>query len=166
MSNAIEVKQGPLRLLPVFLFDLDHAKPAYVFKAWLLTFVPSLALAATVTALAPEPPSPDFGGTGVVVFLLLVIFAPVVETLIMVPPVLLLNRLLGPAAAAIGSAIAWGALHSSAEPLWGAIVWWPFLIFSTIILVWRKRSLATGMVLVICVHAMQNALAGLGLLFG
>jgi len=159
------MREGPLRLLPQFLFDTQHPKPLYVLKGWLLTLLPSIALAALVTMGADSPPSPDFGGTGPVVFLLLVLFAPVAETFIMVPPLLLLNRFVGPVVAVIGSAVGWGLLHSWAEPLWGLIVWWPFLVFSTVILVWRKKSLSTGMVLAIAIHALQNGVAGLGLLF-
>jgi membrane protease YdiL (CAAX protease family) len=160
------VRQGPLRLLPQFLFDTRQPTALYVLKAWLLVFLPSASLAVAVSLTAAHPPSPDFGGTGPVVFAMLVLFAPVVETFLMVPAVLLLDRFFGPAVAAIGSAVLWGALHSAAEPLWGLIVWWPFLIFSTILLVWKERGLAAAMLVVIAVHAMQNGLAGLGLLFG
>jgi hypothetical protein len=125
-----------------------------------------MLLAGLLALAVDNPPAPDFGGTGPVVFAMLVLFAPVSETFIMVPPVLILNRLFGPAVAVIGSAALWALLHSLATPLWGAVVWWPFLIFSTILLVGRNRGLATGMVLVITVHAMQNAVAGLSLLFG
>ncbi|HEY0626189.1 MAG TPA: hypothetical protein VGD10_05590 [Allosphingosinicella sp.] len=164
--SVLAERQPHRRLLPSFLFDTDHSKPAYILKAWLLCLIPSLALAGIVTGLAPEPPSPDFGGSGMAIYLLLILFAPVVETLLMTPPLLILNRLLGETAAVIGSAILWGVLHSSREPLWGLIIWWPFLIFSAVILAWRKKDVFTGMLLVIAVHAMQNGLAGFGLLFG
>jgi hypothetical protein len=154
------------RLLPRFLFDLDQPKALYAAKAWLLCIIPSILLATLVTMGADDPPSPDFGGTGAVVFALIVLFAPVSETFLMVPPLLLLNRWLGPAPAIVGSAALWGTLHSMAEPLWGLIIWWPFLVFSAIIIAWRQRDLAGGMVMVIAVHAMQNAVAGLSLLFG
>lgn len=154
------------RLLPRFLFDAGHSKPLYVLKAWLLALLPSFALALLVSLIADNPPAPDFGGTGPVVFAMLVLMAPVVETFLMTPPLLLFNRFLGAGPAVLLSAILWGALHSSQVALWGLIIWWPFLIFSIVLLVWRKQSLATAMLMVIAVHAMQNAVPGLALLFG
>ena len=164
--GALAPAQPHRRLLPSFLFDTEQPKTFYVLKTWLLTFIPSIVLGAVITGLAPAAPMPEFGGTGLAVYLLLILFAPVVETFIMVPPLLLLNRLFGETAAVVGSALLWGLLHSWAVPIWGLIVWWPFLIFSTIILAWRRISLATGMVLTIAVHALQNGVAGFGLLVG
>jgi membrane protease YdiL (CAAX protease family) len=88
---------------------------------------------------------------------MLVVFAPVVETLIMVGPLLILNRLFGPSAAAALSAAGWGIAHSLQAPMWGLVIWWAFFVFSAIILAWRKKSLITGILIVMCVHAMQNA---------
>ena len=153
-----------LRFLPGFLFDTAQPEVAYVLKAWLLTLLPSMAIAALVATAFEGAPAPDFGGTGPVVFAMLVLFAPVVETFLMVPPILILNRFFGRAPAVIGSAVLWGILHSLAVPTWGLVIWWPFLIFSAIIVAWRERDLAKAMVLVIAVHAMQNAVGGLGLL--
>jgi len=154
------------QLLPAFLFDTDQPKLLYILKAWLLAFIPSIGLAGLVTWLAPEPPAPDFGGTGPGVAFAVVIFAPVVETLLMTPPVLILNRLLGPSAAILGSAILWGFLHSWAEPLWGLIIWWPFLVLSAVLLAWREKGLGIAMAMVIAVHAMQNLIPGMTLLLG
>lgn len=153
-----------LGFLPRFLFDTNQPEVAYVVKAWLLTLLPSMVIAGLVATAFKDAPSPDFGGTGPVVFAMLVLFAPVVETFLMVPPILILNRFFGPMPAVIGSALLWAGLHSSAVPTWGLVIWWPFLIFSTIIVVWRERDLAKAMVLVIAVHAMQNAVGGIGLL--
>ena len=152
------------RFLPRFLYETSHSRPLYVLKAWLLALVPSMILAGLVTALAADAPRPNFGGTGMVPALLVVLFAPVVETFLMVPPLLLFNRYLGPTPAVLLSSALWGALHSSQVPLWGLIIWWPFLLFSVILLVWRERSLATAMLLVIGVHALQNSLGAAALL--
>jgi hypothetical protein len=115
----------------------------------------------------PDAQMPVFPETGLWLYFLLVVFAPVAETLLMVPPLLLLNRFLGPAPAVAGSAILWGALHSLAAPSWGLVAWWPFFIFSAILLIWREqRSLTAGMLVVIVIHALQNGVAGLALLLG
>ena len=155
-----------LRLLPAFLSDTSQSKPLYVLKGWLLTLLPSLVLAGIVGSLFVEAEGPEFGAPGFLLLFLLVVFAPVVETLIMVPPLLLLNRLFGPTAAVVLSALGWGIAHSLQAPVWGLIIWWPFLIFSSILLVWRKKSLATGMALVMAIHAMQNAVPALLLFWG
>ncbi|MBA3676407.1 MAG: hypothetical protein H0W74_03265 [Sphingosinicella sp.] len=152
------------RFLPSFLRDTSQSKLAYILKAWLLTLLPSLALAFAVSALFGQEKGPEFGQPGLVLFLLLVAFAPIVETLIMVLPLLLLNRLFGPQPAIIVSSLGWAVAHSSQVPVWGLIVWWPFLIFSTILLVWRERGLAKGMLIVMAVHALQNAVPALLLL--
>lgn len=152
------------RLLPAFLFDTDQPKPLYIAKAWLLAFLPSVALAGLVAWLAPEAPAPDFGGTGAGVAFAVILFAPVAETLLMTPPVLILARLLGPAAAVIGSALLWGVLHSLAAPLWGLVIWWPFLVFSAVLLAWREQGLGTAMAMAACVHMMQNLIPGAALL--
>jgi hypothetical protein len=94
----------------------------------------------------------------------MVLFAPILETLVMVPPLLILNRLLGPAPAAVLSAIGWGIVHSLQASIWGLVIWWPFFVFSVIILVWRKKSLMTGMLIVMAIHGMQNAVPALVLL--
>jgi len=164
------VRPPHLRLLPRFIGDTGHPRALYILKAWLLTLLPSLALALLVgmvlIAIYGEPRAPEFPHQGLLLAFMLVFFAPVVETLIMVPPLLLLNRLLGPAPAAILSAAGWAVAHSLQEPAWGLVIWWPFLVFSSILLVWREKSLATGMLIVIAIHAMQNAVPGLLLLAG
>ena len=157
-----------LRLLPAFVGDTGHSKAGYIVKAWLLTLLPSLALAALVGtvfgALFGEPRGPSFPHAGPALVFMLVLFSPVVETLIMVPPLLVLNRLLGPGPAAVLSAAGWGIVHSLQAPTWGLVIWWAFFVFSWIILAWRKSSLLTGILIVMIVHAMQNAVPALLLL--
>jgi len=159
-------RQPHLRLLPAYIGDLDHPKSHYVLKTWLLTLLPSLALAGIISALVGRAEGPEFGPPGLWLLFALVVFAPVVETLIMVPPLLLLNRLFGPTAAAILSAVGWAIAHSLQATLWGLIIWWPFFVFSSILLIWRRKSLATGMALVMAIHAMQNAVPALLLFSG
>jgi hypothetical protein len=61
----------------------------------------------------------------------------------------------------IASAAAWGVLHSIAAPVWGLVIWWPFLIFSTLFVVWRGRSLALAFVVPMLAHGLQNLLPAL-----
>ena len=71
--------------------------------------------------------------SGATALFLLVVFAPVVETLIMGGVLLILLRLVSPAVAVILSSLGWGIAHSMGAPTWGLVIWWPFLIFSTLV---------------------------------
>lgn len=146
-------------LWPAFLFSSDQPKSAYILKAWLLALLPSLAIGALIAAVTAGEAAPSFPLPAPLFVLLVVAVAPILETLIMVPPLLGLSRLAGPVPAAIGSALLWAALHSLAEPLWGLVVWWPFLILSIALLTWRPRGLATAILVVSAIHALQNAVA-------
>jgi hypothetical protein len=98
---------------------------------------------------------------GLTAILLLVAFSPIVETLIMGGVLLLLLRAVPPTWAVILSAAAWGAFHSYEAPVWGLIIWWPFLIFSTLFVAWRGRSLPLAFIIPMCAHALQNLLPSL-----
>ena len=103
---------------------------------------------------------------GPVVFLLLVVFAPLVETLIMGGLLSLILRFAAPAVAILVSAIGWGALHSSQALGWGLVIWWPFLIFSTLYVVWRQRGFWIAVGVVTATHALQNLGPGIMVAFG
>jgi hypothetical protein len=173
MSDVTESTAAPsplhLRLLPAFIGDTAHSKSGYILKGWLLTLLPSLALAALVgmlfSAYFGEAQGPRFPEVGPwLLAFLLVVFTPILETLAMVPPLLLLNRWLGSTPAVMLSAIGWGIVHSLRAPIWGLVAWWPFLVFSAIILAWREKGLLTGMLIVTMIHGMQNAVPALLLL--
>ena len=88
---------------------------------------------------------------------MLVGFAPFVETLIMAAALELMLRLrIPPPAAIVLSAIGWGVAHSLQAPAWGLVIWWPFLIFSTLYVTWSRRSAWAGVGIAFAVHALQN----------
>ena len=128
-----------------------------IAAGWLLAFPPSILLAILAQKLLPQVEGPIFEVTGPSTVLLLVLFAPFVETLIMAAAIEVMLRLkVPPAAAIILSAIGWGVAHSSAAPAWGLVIWWPFLIFSTLYVTWSKRSTWAAVGIVFAVHALQN----------
>ena len=107
--------------------------------------------------LFPQAVGPSFDVQGPAAIILLVLFAPFVETLIMAAALELMLRLkVPPAAAVLLSAIGWGAAHSMAAPAWGLVIWWPFLIFSTLYVTWSRRSIWRAVAVVTAVHALQN----------
>ncbi|WP_300974680.1 CPBP family intramembrane glutamic endopeptidase [Sphingomonas sp. LHG3406-1] len=144
-----------LSFLPKQLFRPE--RPArYVLLAWALAFLPSILLSAAasqlVTGGGPQFPRVD----PILLLFLLVVFAPVLETLIMGGVLLLLERLFGFLPAILLSSLGWGIAHSLQAPAWGLVIWWPFLIFSTVFLVWKRRSLAAAFGLPMVVHGLQN----------
>jgi hypothetical protein len=124
--------------------------------AWLLTYPLSIALAGVVSLLIPDAPQPHFDMSGVTALVLLVVFAPVVETLIMGGVLLILLRLVSPAVAVIMSSLGWGIAHSMGAPTWGLVIWWPFLIFSTLFVTWRTRGLLAAFAMPAIAHGLHN----------
>lgn len=154
-----------LRFLPDFLFRQDEPPLPYILKGWLLALLPSLALAALAGSLAsPSAEVPDIPVQGSTSLLLLIVVGPLLETLILLPMVLGFRRLLGPGPAVLLGALLWAIGHSLAAPIWGLVVWWPFLLFSIAILTWRERGLLPTVAVVTTIHGLQNATAGMLLL--
>jgi len=122
----------------------------------LLAFPPSILLAGLIHVVAPNAKAPDFPVTGAMAIFLLVVFSPVLESLIMGGVLLILLRFMRPTYAVIVSAVGWGMAHSFEAPIWGLIIWWPFLIFSTVFVAWRERSLWLAFGLPMVIHGCQN----------
>ena len=122
----------------------------------LAAFAPTVLLGALVVWLLPGGEGPKFAMDGAMALFGLVVFAPIVETLIMGTVLLVILRLVGPTAAVLLSSAGWGLAHSSAAPIWGLVIWWPFLVFSTLFVVWRGRSLAAAFAIPAAVHALHN----------
>jgi len=127
-----------------------------ILTGWALSLLGSIALASLSKLIAPALPAPEFPMKGPVVFLLLVAFAPFVETLIMGGVLSLLLRVVSPPVAIVLSAVGWGIAHSSEALGWGLVIWWPFLIFSTLFVVWRQRGVWLAIAIVTATHALQN----------
>lgn len=137
-----------------------------IVVGWLLSLTGSLLLAAAWQWIAPELDSPQLPRlhAGVMMFVL-VVFAPLVETLIMAAVLELILRLrVPPGAAILLSAAGWGIAHSIQAAGWGLVIWWPFLIFSTLYVTWSRRSVWAAVGIVFAVHALQNLAPALLLL--
>ena len=128
-----------------------------ILTGWALSIAGSLALAAIVGTVAPDLAKPDFKGiSGGMAMFLLVVFSPLLESLIMGGVLVLLQRFLQPAAAILTSSLLWGVVHSIGALSWGFTIWWPFLIFSTLFVVWRQRGFWAGIGVAAAAHALQN----------
>jgi hypothetical protein len=134
--------------------------------AWATAFLPTLVLGAAVTTVLPDSAMPDIPIDNQAVFWLVVAAAPLLETVVMGAALLLLRLVFSPTVAVMLSAIGWGILHSTAAPAWGLVIWWPFLVFSTLFLTWRSRSLLAALGMAAATHALHNLLPALLLLYG
>jgi hypothetical protein len=156
---------GPLRLLPSALREPRRAWLAILIGA-ALTLAGSLALSALAASVAPTLGKPEFPMKGPAAFLLLFAFAPLVETLIMAAMLSMLVRFMSPTLAVLVSAALWGIAHSLQAAAWGLVIWWPFVIFSTLYMVWRERSVVAALGVATATHALQNLLPALKIAFG
>jgi hypothetical protein len=127
-----------------------------VALGWLLAFSVTILIAGVVQLVAPDAQNPEFAITGPMAVALLAVLSPIAETLIMGGVLLILLRFLPPTWAVVASAVGWGIAHSLAAPVWGLIIWWPFLVFSTLFVAWRERSLALAFVIPSIVHGLHN----------
>lgn len=146
---------GPLRFLPAPIRQPGSAWRS-IGAAWTLSFVGSIALSALAAWGAPDLARPDFPVGGAMLLFLLVIFSPFIETLIMAGAIELLRLFLAPTLVVIASALLWGIAHSTAALAWGLVIWWPFLIFSTLYVAWRPRGKMRAIGIVATTHALQN----------
>jgi len=155
----------PLNWLPRAIRQPDNVVQALAVT-WLTTFPLSIVLALLIGLVAPDVPQPQFNMSGALAIFLLAVFAPVVETLIMGAALLVLLRLFSPTVAILVSALGWGIAHSLQAPTWGLVIWWPFLVFSTLFVTWRQRSLGLAFAIPMVVHALQNLLPSLLVAYG
>jgi hypothetical protein len=129
---------------------------AAILVGWPLALLPSLALSVVANQLFPHIAGPSFEGRGPAIFVLLVLFSPILETLLMAAALSVLLRVVSPTIAVLASAMGWGVAHSLAAPSWGLVIWWPFLVFSTLFVVWKDRSIWLSLGVPAAVHMLQN----------
>ena len=173
MTDDAAVRSGrqvswtqPIAWLPSALLEPRNV-PRSIALGWVLAFPASILIAAVIQLIAPAAQAPEFGKMSAPVAIgLLVFFSPIIESLIMGGVLLVLLRFLRPTWAVIASAVGWGIAHSLAAPIWGLVIWWPFLIFSTLFVVWRERSLWLAFAMPMCVHGLQNLPPALLLAYG
>jgi hypothetical protein len=143
---------------------------AYALTAGLVSLAGSMALAASADAIAraagivePTEGVPEWS-IGWVDLAGLVVFAPLVETLLLSALLWGLSRFIAsPVRVAAASALIWGGLHGAVAPMWFFGTVWAFFVFSYAYLAWRPRSYRHAFFVAALPHAMQNG-AAFGLL--
>jgi hypothetical protein len=89
-----------------------------------------------------------------------VIFAPIVETLVLIGGIKVLELISRRSVVlAMLSALAWGLLHGSLGALWFFGTIWSFFVFSCAYLAWRSRSFQAGFIAASMPHALVNLTA-------
>lgn len=97
-------------------------------------------------------------------FLGSVLFAPVVETLLLSLTIAVLSSLTSRTFfVAMASGIVWGCVHGAFGFLWFFGTAWSFFVFSCAYLHWRKQSYGQGFLSAAIPHAMLNLAAMLAL---
>ncbi len=149
----------------------DEGTWRYVRRAWLWSLIPSLLISGALGALGlmehtPGPDALDQMSAGTMLLLVLV-FAPLGETMILAGGLAILgrfwrNRKMWELAAV--SAIVWGLLHFANGPTIPLVVSWPFFIFSIAFLVWRPYGWWRAYGICAAIHFLQNLLPALALL--
>ncbi len=127
-----------------------------ILGGWLVTTIPALMLSALVASLLPQSAGPEFGAIGLDMFIRLVAVAPALETLIMAAVLEVMLLAMPPRFAVIASSIGWGIAHSLVAVAWGLVIWWPFLVFSTLYVMWRGQGRVQAIAIVFAVHALNN----------
>lgn len=165
-SPAWHEGRGPLAFLPDLLFRND--RPFLTLPlAWVLSIGISLLLGMAIATIVPEAEAPDLGGASpLVVMIGVAVLAPLVESLIMGGVIQLLLRWLSAWQAVLVSAAGWGVAHSLSTPTWGMVIWWPFLIFSTIFVTWRPRGFWVAVLMAALVHGLQNVFPAIAIISG
>ena len=135
-----------------------------IIVGWLVVSIPALGLAVLAGWLLPNASSPDLPHEGMIAVVAIVIISPLLETLIMAAVIELGLLVLAPLQMVILSSIGWGIAHSLAAPAWGLVIWWPFLIFSTLYVTWRGEGRLKALAIVATVHALNNLIPALMLL--
>ena len=136
--------------------------------ACLLSIGGSLLVATIIRLAVPEASGLDFGwlmGRGWFAVFVLAVFAPLIETLILVATTGLLLMWIKPHHAVLLSSFGWALAHSYQAPVSGLVIWWPFIIFTTLFVVWKERSLVAGLAMPFIVHAFQNLLPAIAIGF-
>ena len=159
MATAQPVRLFDDNFLRFFPAPLREPRRAWLAIpiAWLLSFLGSLVLAMVVHWLAPDARSVEIPKLPAwLIILAFAILSPLIESILMGLGLKLLMRFMSPGVAILVSAVCWGIFHSLQIPVWGLAIWWPFLIFSTLFVVWQQRGFWTGVGVAAATHCLQN----------
>ncbi len=164
-------RRGPFEAT---LFDTSLPPWRYVIRVWPLATLPTLGIATVLTLVTHlfgyeelfDQNQWDFNiQSPALLFAEIVIGAPLLETMLMALLLALLRKFVRQRWWVIGgSALVWAFMHSLSVPIWGVCIFWTFVVFSAAFEAWRPRGFWYAYFVTAGIHALNNALAGLGLL--
>ena len=147
------------------LHDTKQGSWPYIWKATLISLIPSLCIAFIISVVYPAAKEPDFAGPPILLAVGLLVFSPWTETLLLWLGIILIQRFVKSAVRiAIVSAAIWAIIHSLAAPVWGLGVIWPFYVFSVSFIEWRKISKWKAVSVTAGIHMLQNTIPTIALL--
>ena len=89
-----------------------------------------------------------------------VIMAPIFETLLMIPVILILQKFIkNIVILSVLSALFWGAMHSLQFIFWGVAVFPLFFFMTMAYKYWHKISIGHAILVVMIIHAINNCAA-------
>ncbi len=144
------------------LRNTDQPMTSYVWRAWLISTIPTFLILGPIAGgmallMGYTPPKLDLP-LGFLIFAVL-FFAPFVESLMMLPILWVLKRLIrNPLWVAVASAVIWGVLHGLHNLVQGVVITWAFFVLSLCFLEWEKKSKLTGIGVTALVHMCHNTL--------
>jgi len=135
------------------------------FLAFLVSLAGALACVALGLAVLELAGLPRDGmdqvdaGTGWRAFIAGVLFAPVVETLLLGGMLALMPGRWSIPSRALLAGLLWGLLHGLVAPIWFIGTWFPFFVFSCCWMTWRRRSFRHAFAAAALPHALHNLVA-------
>jgi len=151
-----------------FLRNSENSIWKYLPFAVIISIVPAYFISIGIFHFFPdtERVSQEFGS--LLSIFSLAVLAPVIESLMMIPLLILLQKLTKGNwfLSATISALIWAAFHSVFNIVWGFQVVWSFFIFSIIMITWMKKSKIISIAVTSWVHAIQNLIGVLLLYLG
>ena len=140
-----------------FLFNTNQSEIGYVVKSYLLHACVTFPLVFAASYIwGSELVAPD--GRQESSLLFLIILAPAVETLLMVPILKLIQMFnFEVVMTSVISALTWAAAHTFNSVLNGFGVLFLFFILSISYLIWRQKSFKSAFGVTFGIHALNNA---------
>lgn len=166
---ACEAERWPDEMKRIFnyLYNTDQTLLNYAWKAAQISLIPALFIGFIISTVFPSEPFLSEEPHILTAFSTLV-FAPCLETLLMVPILWILKRLFhNNYQIAFGSALIWGIIHflvndRSNQAL---TIIWSFFIFSICFLAWERESRNKAIIVTALVHMFYNIVPTIAILY-
>lgn len=147
-------------MLLKFLEDTSQNKIKYILISTAFVLIAGLLTGEIIALYDPEifnKQSAPYYGEGVQEFFLVVIFAPIFETFLMIPILFFFTKITkNMIAISLFSALTWAFIHALVTPLHGVFVLFSFFIYSYIFKVWDNISRKHALLIVMAIHALNN----------